>query len=143
MEGLAHEQDNQAPDFLRFAVTVNTSALPEGFSVVGEDLRAALENSLGGLVTPTAIRVTQVENAQVASARPPVVRPHEGLSERELEVLNLLGEGASNAGIGRALSISESTVKGHVTRLLVKLGVQNRVQAALLHRDWSQNASNT
>ncbi|MGH3908304.1 MAG: response regulator [Pseudonocardiaceae bacterium] len=56
------------------------------------------------------------------------------LSDRERDVLALLGEGASNAAIGRSLSISESTVKGHVTRLLVKLGVRNRVQAALVAR---------
>ncbi|HEY2725379.1 MAG TPA: response regulator transcription factor [Pseudonocardiaceae bacterium] len=54
------------------------------------------------------------------------------LSDREREVLTLLGEGSSNAAIGRSLEISESTVKGHVSRVLVKLGVQNRVQAALL-----------
>ncbi|MGH3794756.1 MAG: response regulator [Pseudonocardiaceae bacterium] len=56
------------------------------------------------------------------------------LSDRERDVLALLGEGSSNAAIGRSLSISESTVKGHVTRLLVKLGVRNRVQAALVAR---------
>ncbi|MGH4024225.1 MAG: LuxR C-terminal-related transcriptional regulator [Pseudonocardiaceae bacterium] len=64
----------------------------------------------------------------------PADNPSAELSDRERDVLALLGEGASNAAIGRALSISESTVKGHVTRLLVKLGVRNRVQAALVAR---------
>ncbi|HEU0088341.1 MAG TPA: LuxR C-terminal-related transcriptional regulator [Pseudonocardiaceae bacterium] len=64
----------------------------------------------------------------------PADDPAAELSDRERDVLALLGEGASNAAIGRTLSISESTVKGHVTRLLVKLGVRNRVQAALVAR---------
>ncbi|MQA15753.1 MAG: response regulator [Pseudonocardiaceae bacterium] len=62
----------------------------------------------------------------------PVSRGFEELSQREREVLMLLGQGASNATIGRELAISESTVKGHVTHVLVKLAVENRVQAALI-----------
>ena len=53
------------------------------------------------------------------------------LSARELEVLRLVAEGADNATIGRELSISGHTVKQHVTSILNKLGVQNRVQAAV------------
>jgi DNA-binding NarL/FixJ family response regulator len=53
------------------------------------------------------------------------------LSARELEVLRLIAEGADNATIGRELSISGHTVKQHVTSILGKLGVQNRVQAAV------------
>lgn len=56
------------------------------------------------------------------------------LTPREIEVLTFLGEGLSNAGIGMRLSLTEATVKGHVSRLLVKLDCANRTQAGLLAR---------
>lgn len=57
------------------------------------------------------------------------------LSDRELEVLALLGEGLSNAETGRRIHMSEATVKTYVSRILAKLDCENRVQAALLARD--------
>lgn len=54
------------------------------------------------------------------------------LSARELEVLGLLVGGHSNQQIARDLSISVSTVKNHVHRIIKKLGVSDRVQAAIL-----------
>ena len=59
----------------------------------------------------------------------------EGLTDREVEVLALLGQGMSNADVGAKLHMSEATVKTYVSRLLAKLGLTNRVQAALLARD--------
>ncbi|GAA0682907.1 response regulator transcription factor [Kitasatospora atroaurantiaca] len=58
-----------------------------------------------------------------------------GLTAREREVLALLGEGLSNADAGARLHMSEATVKTYVSRILAKLGCENRVQAALLARD--------
>ena len=55
-----------------------------------------------------------------------------GLTEREREVLAEVGRGLSNNDIGRTLFLSEATVKAHVSRLLVKLDVNNRVQLAIL-----------
>ncbi|WP_116209012.1 response regulator [Streptomyces olivoreticuli] len=57
------------------------------------------------------------------------------LSEREREVLALLGEGLSNADAGQRIHMSEATVKTYVSRILAKLDCDNRVQAALLARD--------
>ncbi|CAM3456540.1 response regulator transcription factor [Occultella aeris] len=57
------------------------------------------------------------------------------LTERERDVLALLAAGSSNAQVGRELHLTEGTVKGYVSAILVKLGVENRVQAAVLaHR---------
>jgi DNA-binding NarL/FixJ family response regulator len=56
----------------------------------------------------------------------------EELTERETEVLICLGEGLSNAQIARQLFLSETTIKGHVSRILVKLQCTNRTQAGLL-----------
>jgi DNA-binding NarL/FixJ family response regulator len=58
-----------------------------------------------------------------------------GLTVRELEVLACLGHGLPNQQIGRRLFLSEATVKGHISRLLVKLDCANRTQAGLLARD--------
>ncbi|MFE6747608.1 response regulator [Kitasatospora purpeofusca] len=58
-----------------------------------------------------------------------------GLTPREGEVLRELAVGRSNAEIAAALGMRESTVKAHVSRILIELGVGNRVQAALLARD--------
>jgi two-component system response regulator DegU len=54
-----------------------------------------------------------------------------GLTERELEVLRLVGQGASNKEIAQALFISEKTAKNHLTHIFEKLGVTDRTQAAL------------
>ena len=57
------------------------------------------------------------------------------LSERELAVLKLLAAGCSNKEIGAKLSITEGTVKNHMTNVLGKLGVLDRTQAALRARE--------
>ncbi|PIM66045.1 DNA-binding response regulator, partial [Streptomyces sp. JV178] len=52
-----------------------------------------------------------------------------GLTEREREILALIGEGLTNRQIGQRLYLAEKTVKNHISRLLAKLGVERRVQA--------------
>jgi DNA-binding NarL/FixJ family response regulator len=91
-----------------------------------------------------AIRTAHAGEAQIDSAvaarlvqalaeRPAVVRPEpERLTRREAEVLELIAAGRSNKRIAYELGISEKTVKNHVGRLLEKLGVSDRTQAALL-----------
>jgi len=67
-----------------------------------------------------------------ARRRQPLVEP---LSGRELEILSLIANGASNKEIAAALSIVEGTVKNHVTNILGKLAVRDRTQAALKARE--------
>lgn len=55
-----------------------------------------------------------------------------GLTEREREILELIGEGLTNRQIGRWLYLAEKTVKNHISRLLAKLGVERRIQAAVI-----------
>jgi two-component system response regulator DevR len=55
-----------------------------------------------------------------------------GLTEQQRKILELLAEGLTNKQIGDRLYLAEKTVKNHVTRILAKLGVQRRTQAALL-----------
>jgi DNA-binding NarL/FixJ family response regulator len=65
---------------------------------------------------------------------PPEVEPHPigaELTPRELEVLELLSKGVDNPGIARALHLSQHTVKTYVSSILVKLQVENRIQAAV------------
>lgn len=66
----------------------------------------------------------------------PAVEPEDellaGLSPREREILALIGEGMTNRQIGKQLYLSEKTVKNHISRLLAKLGVERRIQAAVL-----------
>ncbi|MFI2368026.1 response regulator [Streptomyces sp. NPDC018833] len=55
-----------------------------------------------------------------------------GLTEREREILALVGEGLTNREIGKRLYLAEKTVKNNISRLLAKLGVERRVQAAVI-----------
>ncbi|MGI6149342.1 MAG: response regulator [Limnochordia bacterium] len=62
--------------------------------------------------------------------------PHDDLTERELEVLRLIGEGLTNQEIADKLFIGVKTVKTHVSNILSKLGVTDRTQAAIYaHRN--------
>jgi DNA-binding NarL/FixJ family response regulator len=66
-----------------------------------------------------------------AAAAPPDSMSDVELTERELDVLRLIGEGMENAQIADRLYISTTTVKYHVSNLLEKLGLENRIQAAV------------
>lgn len=86
-----------------------------------------------GVIEPS---VTRRLMASFASAPTPVVPTALGdLTQREHEVLVCLGEGLSNQQIARRLGVGEATVKTHVSRVLTKLDLRSRVQAAVLAKD--------
>lgn len=58
--------------------------------------------------------------------------PMAGLSERERTLLDLIGEGLTNRQISERMFLAEKTVKNYVSRLLAKLGLERRTQAAVL-----------
>ncbi|MDT0270522.1 response regulator transcription factor [Streptomyces sp. DSM 44915] len=104
----------------------------------GELIRAVRAAAAGdAFLSPGATRhVVDSLAANAAGAQRERARKRlEALTERELEVLALLGEGLSNADAGRRIHVSEATVKTYVSRILMKLECENRVQAALLARD--------
>lgn len=68
------------------------------------------------------------DNVPTGSPKPP---PALDLTSRELDVLHLIATGATNREIAEALSISEGTVKNHVSNILSRLGLRDRIQAAL------------
>lgn len=89
------------------------------------------EGTLSPTVTRRLITLVADDGSRRESAR---VRL-ESLSAREREVACAVGQGCSNADIAAQLHMSVATVKAHVSRLLVKLEVENRVQVALLVQD--------
>ncbi len=83
-----------------------------------------------GLLAPSITRRIISEFAK-RPVRPPVKNEVEHLTEREIEVLKLIARGKTNAEIASELVVSEATVKTHVSNLLTKLGLRDRVQAVV------------
>jgi len=73
--------------------------------------------------------------ARVLLPRPGGRRPQDALSAREVQVLRLVAQGLANKQIGRALGITERTVKAHLGRVFREIGVADRTSAALWARD--------
>ena len=105
----------------------------------GEEIAAAVTTvASGGAVFGPGVA------AQMLTAAATIGRPtagtgsaYAGLTEREAEVLALIGEGRSNQQIARELGLTVKTVQNYVSRILDKLHVSDRTQAALRVRDRS------
>jgi DNA-binding NarL/FixJ family response regulator len=104
------------------------------------DIVRAIEHVHGGegMLSPTVTRrliALVAGDGEAAQRRQDAQAKLERLSAREHEVACLVGRGCANAEIAAELHMSVATVKAHVSRLLVKLEVENRVQVALLVQD--------
>ncbi|MET9320733.1 response regulator transcription factor [Streptomyces sp. NPDC003038] len=83
------------------------------------------------LLSPNITKRLITEFSRMGAPRAPSRARIEELTERETEVLSLIAQGMSNAEISEHLILAEQTVKTHVSRILVKLGLRDRTQAAV------------
>ncbi|MGV9391248.1 response regulator [Streptomyces olivaceus] len=101
--------------------------------IQGSDLVSAVRTVAAGqsLLDPSAAtRLMARLRGEQAKEEAPDALP--GLTDREREILALIGEGLTNRQIGQRLYLAEKTVKNHISRLLAKLGVERRIQAAVI-----------
>jgi DNA-binding NarL/FixJ family response regulator len=91
----------------------------------------------GGSYVPPILGMAGSSTAPQPAAAPPSV--FDGLTRRQLDVLDLLAQGLSNQEIGERLGLNLSTVKTHVTGVLKALGVGSRTQAVLLVKEVDRN----
>jgi DNA-binding NarL/FixJ family response regulator len=97
-----------------------------------EQLLAAIRVVAGGeaLLSPAITKRVIKQFTRMDRPAPP--REMDDLTQRELDVFRLIARGLSNAEIGHELFISETTVKTHITHILQKLNLRDRVQAVVL-----------
>jgi DNA-binding NarL/FixJ family response regulator len=97
-----------------------------------EQLLTAIHTVAGGdaLLSPAVTKRVIKQFTRIPHPAPP--KEIDDLTERELDVLRLIARGMSNAEIGRELYISDTTVKTHITHILQKLNLRDRVQAVVL-----------
>ncbi|MER6914382.1 response regulator transcription factor [Streptomyces sp. NPDC000594] len=101
--------------------------------IKGSDLVAAVRTVASGQSMLDATTTARLMNSLRAPQEPdPEAERLSELTERERQILELIGEGLTNRQIGKRLYLAEKTVKNHISRLLAKLGVERRIQAAVL-----------
>ncbi|GAA1914213.1 response regulator transcription factor [Streptomyces sodiiphilus] len=102
--------------------------------IKGSDLVAAVRTVATGQSMLDPSTTARLMNSLRGEEAPPEPQDEAlaGLTPREHEILALIGEGMTNRQIGKQLFLSEKTVKNNISRLLAKLGVERRIQAAVL-----------
>jgi LuxR family maltose regulon positive regulatory protein len=152
LQALAHQGRGNASEALIALERALTYAEPQGYVRIFVDEGPAMESLLQeaaarGIVADHARRLLIVFEETMGDELPSVVhssgRPKEGfssslvepLSERELEVLQLIAEGLANPQIARRLFLALNTVKVHTRNIYSKLDVHNRTQAVMRARE--------
>ncbi|HYN23364.1 MAG TPA: response regulator transcription factor [Thermoanaerobaculia bacterium] len=95
--------------------------------IAGIRSAAAGESLISPQIAAKMLQILRAQRSSVDAAE--TIRAE--LSEREIEVLKLIANGNDNAAIARALFISPKTVKNHISNILMKLQMENRIQAAV------------
>ena len=95
--------------------------------IAGIRSAAAGESLISPQIAAKMLQILRAQRSSVDAAE--TIRAE--LSEREIEVLKLIANGNDNAEIARALFISPKTVKNHISNILMKLQMENRIQAAV------------
>jgi two-component system, NarL family, nitrate/nitrite response regulator NarL len=107
-------------------------------SASGAIIEAAMRLILaGGRYLPprlAEIASARIDDGSVTAIRDDVARLAERLTDRQMQVLRLMAQGQSNKEIARALDLAPSTVKTHLSQLLVHLGATNRTDASIKAR---------
>jgi len=108
-----------------------------------EQLLAAIRTVAGGdaLLSPAITKRVIKQFTRIPQPAPP--KQLDDLTERELDVFRLIARGHSNAEIGQELYISDTTVKTHITHILQKLNLRDRVQAVVLAYETGLFETNT
>lgn len=115
-------------------VSAAVQAGATGFLVKGAD-RATLLDAVRAVAAGNAFFGAGVAGSVLSTMAAAEVVAFPQLTEREREVLGLLGEGLTNAAIGHRLFVAPKTVRNHVSNVLSKLGVEDRESAGMLARD--------
>jgi DNA-binding NarL/FixJ family response regulator len=121
---------SEAPDVVRSALEAGA----DGYLVHGQfqptDLVDSVLRIAEGSSVMSAPAIQAVRSALMAPVVPAEpVRPDVGLSERELEVMELIAQGLTNGQIARQCYLSEKTVKNHVNHIFAKMDVRTRAEA--------------
>ncbi len=99
---------------------------------IQELLRGIRSASVGESLISPHVAAKVLQRLRAASAQPEIEKTiRSELSEREIEVLKLIANGKENAEIAAELHISPKTVKNHISNILMKLQIDNRIQAAV------------
>jgi DNA-binding NarL/FixJ family response regulator len=137
------------------AMAPNAPVVVFGLSVDPRLVRGALKAGASGFIH-AEMPPEQIVRALLVASEGEVILPRELLSHlmeersqadlsaltpRQLEILELVAEGESNAQIARRLFLSESTIKQHLSALYKILGIKNRVQARKLYSGWNNRVS--
>lgn len=143
-ERIVHEHGDRAPRIV-VLTTFDTDdhivdALRAGASgfllkdIEPDELRSAVHTVAGGgaLLSPSVTRTVIAEFARQAGRRPHRPERLEPLTDREREVLALVGRGLSNDEIGAELFMSPATAKTHVSRAMMKLHARDRAQLVVI-----------
>jgi DNA-binding NarL/FixJ family response regulator len=119
---------HDSADYLRAAISAGARGFLAKDAARADVLAALAQVAAGGIAFPPTLMRRAVSEDQTG----PVLAAIKRLTPREREVLTALAGGSTNKEIAIALSITPGTVKTHVERLIGKLGVRDRTQAAIL-----------